>query len=324
MAKKSPRQSKSTSTENPQLLRLQKLLASAGYGSRRACEEYVNEGRVSVDGKTITDLAYKVNPQIQKVRCDGELVRVELKQYFMVNKPVGFLCTSNDPSGRRRVIDLVPQNGPRLFTVGRLDENSVGLILVTNDGDMAQKLAHPRYEVLRKYRVQVAGIPTKETLDQLQEGVHFAEGLFRCMGVKKVKTRGQSTVLEITLQQGQNREIRRLLARVGHKVQTLERVVFGPLKLGSLAQGKCRALRSVELKALRDLIANNPATPSRGKRSKKKTTSSKKRYPQSTTKASGKRTPGKKRSPKKLTGKKITGKRAPTSQKTTPSRKRKR
>ncbi|VAX39982.1 Ribosomal large subunit pseudouridine synthase B [hydrothermal vent metagenome] len=308
MAKKSPRQSKQTEEEDkPQLVRLQKLLASAGYGSRRSCEEYVTMGRVSVNGKTVTDLATKIDPKTQKIRCDGELVKPELKQYFLVNKPAGYLCTNSDPTGRKRVVDLVPQNGPRLFTVGRLDEHSVGLILVTNDGEMAQRLAHPRYQVLRKYRVQVAGIPSPEVLKQLQDGVHFADGLFRCVGVKRVRTRGKSTVLEIALQQGQNREIRRLLAKVGHKVQTLERVVFGPLKLGKLAQGKCRTLRNVELKELRDLIASNPATPSKGKRNKKKFT------------PSGKRTPGKRTSAKRTSAKQT------TPQKTkTPSRKRKR
>jgi 23S rRNA pseudouridine2605 synthase len=152
-------------------------------------------------------------------------------------------------------VDLVPDDGPRLFTVGRLDENSQGLILLTNDGELAHRLAHPRFRVPRKYRVQVVGKPQAEIYEKLKKGLFFEDGKFRVRDVHRVGARGNSTMLELTLMEGQNREIRRMLARVGHKVIHLERIVFGPLRLGHLPTGRFRPLTSVELKALRDFAA---------------------------------------------------------------------
>jgi len=252
----------------PAPLRLQKFLSASGLGSRRHCEEYITSGRVTVDGKPVTQLGERIDPRCQKVRVDGELVRPEPKRYYVLNKPTGCLCTNRDPGGRPRAIDLVPQGGPRLFTVGRLDENSEGLILVTNDGEMANRLAHPRYRVLRKYRVQVAGKPTPETLHELRKGLHFDEGTFRVKGIRRAKTKGQSTFLDLELEQGQNREIRRLFARVGHKVLHLERVAFGPIQLGTLPSGKFRTLRDAELKALRALLKGETKTAGRPRRNR--------------------------------------------------------
>jgi 23S rRNA pseudouridine2605 synthase len=240
-------------------VRLQKYLASAGVGSRRHCEEYIRDGRVSVDGVEVSDMGTRVEPRRQTIRLDGELVRAEPIRFFLLNKPPGYLCTSRDPEGRPRAIDLLPGDLPRLFTVGRLDEHSEGLLLVTNDGELANRLAHPRYQVPRQYRVQVAGNPTKETLAQLKRGVHFAEGKFRVRGVKRVGKRGKSTFLELVLTEGTNREIRRLLARLGHKVIHLQRVAFGPLKLGRLGSGEFRPLRATELKTLREFVAGRTA-----------------------------------------------------------------
>lgn len=245
----------------PAALRLQKYLSASGLGSRRHCEEYILAGRVSVDGRVVSELGERVDPRHQKVRVDGELVKPERKRYYILNKPAGFLCTNRDPEGRPRAIDLVPQDEARLFTVGRLDEHSEGLILITNDGEMANKLAHPRYRVPRKYRVQVAGRPTPETLRELRQGLHFSEGTFRVKQARRLKSKGQSTFLELDLEQGRNREIRRMLSRVGHKVLHLERISFGPLQLGRLPRGKFRTLRDVELKQLRTL-AQGEAAPS--------------------------------------------------------------
>ncbi|MFG0296186.1 MAG: pseudouridine synthase, partial [Maioricimonas sp. JB045] len=135
------------STPQPELprIRLQRFLAACGLGSRRHCEEFIEKGRVTVDGQPVTELGTTVDPVAQTIALDGEPLRMERKKYYMVNKPVGILCTNRDPGGRPRVIDLFPPGGPRLFTVGRLDESSEGLLVVTNDGDLAQKLAHPRY-----------------------------------------------------------------------------------------------------------------------------------------------------------------------------------
>lgn len=240
------------------MVRLQKFLASAGLGSRRHCEEYIVEGRVTVDGVPATDLGIRVDPYKQEVRLDGERLKPQRKRYYLLNKPPGYVCTNSDPEGRPRAVDLVPQDETRLFTVGRLDETSRGLILVTNDGELAHRMAHPRFSIPRQYEVQVAGRPTPEVFKQLREGFHFAEGKFSVSRVRTIRTQGKSTFLEIELHQGKNRELRRLLARAGHKVMSLERVTFGPLKLGRLGLGKYRPLRGDELAELREIAKDSP------------------------------------------------------------------
>jgi len=245
----------------PHLVRLQRYLASCGLGSRRACEELIVSGRVTINGKTVTELGTKVDPQSQKVALDGETLRMERKKYYALNKPTGVLSTNRDPEGRTRVIDLFPADEPRLFTVGRLDEDSEGLLIVTNDGDLAQKLAHPKFRVLRTYQMQVAGIPTGEELAQLKKGLHFAEGKFRVQEAYIVKVRGQSALVEIVLAEGHNRELRRLFARIGHKVMKLKRVSFGPIHLGSLPRGQYRELRRDELAGLLGLGGPPVARP---------------------------------------------------------------
>ncbi|WP_291170799.1 pseudouridine synthase [Gimesia sp.] len=247
--------SEETSAEDDShLIRLQKFLAATGLGSRRHCEEYIETGRVTIDGDVVTELGAKVDPETQVIEVDGERVRLQPRRYYLLNKPSGFLCTNNDPAGRRRVVDLFPNDGQRLFTVGRLDENSEGLILVTNDGELAQRLAHPRYRVARTYHVQVVGNPPREKLDELRKGVRFKEGVFRVSGLKYLKKQGKSAFLELTLHEGQNREIRRMMARIGHKVIQLVRIRFGPLNLGKLKTGESRRLSDTELKKLRQLL----------------------------------------------------------------------
>lgn len=244
-------------------VRLQKLLASAGVDSRRKCEEYIVAGRVTVDGEVVSDLGQKVDPASQDIRLDGERLRPRKKRYFLLNKPAGYLCTNYDPNRRPKAVDLVPAGDTRLFTVGRLDESSEGLLIVTNDGDFAQRLAHPRYQVPRVYRVQVAGVPTPETLTELRKGVYFTEGRFGLKRAKKLKTHGKSTFLEVELNQGHNREIRRLFARFGHKVMWLQRIAFGPLRLGDLPSGRSRPLKPAEIKALTDIArTEEKRTPS--------------------------------------------------------------
>jgi 23S rRNA pseudouridine2605 synthase len=235
-------------------MRLQRFLAATGLGSRRKCEEYIVAGRVSVDGQVIRDMGTRVDPH-QEVRVDTEVVRRDPPRYFLLNKPRGYLCTSSDPAGRPRAIDLVPQGRLRLFTVGRLDESSEGLILLTNDGELAHRLAHPRFQVPRTYGVQVAGRPTPETFSALKQGLYFTEGRFKVHWVKRVGTKGNSTFLEVGLSHGQNREIRRLFARVGHKVMRLRRVAFGPLSLGRLGEGRFRPLSGHELTALKEMAS---------------------------------------------------------------------
>ncbi|HEY2826954.1 MAG TPA: pseudouridine synthase [Pirellulales bacterium] len=231
-------------------VRLQKVLAAAGVGSRRHCEELIQQGRVDVDGKTVSELGTRVDPLRQKIRVDGEPVRQpKRKLYYLINKPSGILSTSHDPAGRMRVIDLAPSQ-QRLFTIGRLDKSSSGLILVTNDGVLTDLLTHPRYGVEKTYLAQVVGVPSPEALAKLQRGVHLAEGFAHAKRAMVRRTHRQSTLLEIVLDEGRNREVRRLLARIGHKVLALRRIAIGPLRLGNLQPGESRPLGKDEVEEL--------------------------------------------------------------------------
>ena len=241
--------------------RLQRVMASAGVGSRRECEIIIEEGRVEVDGRTVATLGTKVDPEKQKISVDGERLKVQRLQYFMLNKPPGIVSTASDPAGRLRVIDLIKTN-LRVYNVGRLDQSSEGMILVTNDGELANRLTHPRYGIDKKYLVQVDGCPNRSALRQLEEGMFLAaEGMHKAVKakavqVKFVKRLKSTSWLEIILDEGRNREIRRLLARIGHKVRVLRRVGIGPLKLGELPVGAHRELTTAELKAIRKAVEN--------------------------------------------------------------------
>lgn len=239
---------------DPGARRLQQVLAAAGLGSRRQCETLITDGRVEVDGTVCDQLGTRVDPERQRILVDGEPVRVERKLYFMLNKPPGVVSTSRDPAGRPRVIDLIPTNS-RVYNVGRLDRTSEGLIIVTNDGDLANRLTHPSYEIEKRYLVEVAGIPDPEQLALLEKGVHLAEGFARASRVEPRRTTRRGTILEITLREGRNREIRRLLARVGHKVLRLKRIAIGPLVIGDLPPGESRRLTSEEVALLQGLAA---------------------------------------------------------------------
>jgi len=229
--------------------RLQKVLAAAGVGSRRDCEELIREGRVEVDRQVVTELGTRVDPLAHEIRVDGEALKRPKRLYFAVNKPSGVVTTNYDPSGRPRVIDLVPTE-ERVFAVGRLDRGSEGLILVTNDGEFANRLTHPRYGVSKTYLVRVAGNPSQAELAKLRRGVHLAEGLCKVDSLHvKGKHKG-STDMIIVLSEGRNREIRRILARVGHKVVRLKRLAVGRLKLADLPLGAWRRLMPAEIDGL--------------------------------------------------------------------------
>ncbi len=232
------------------LERLQKVLAAAGLGSRRACEELITTGRVEVDRKVVAQLGTRVDPHAQEIRVDGERLPSPKRVVYMLNKPVGVVTTNFDPSGRPRVVDLVPGD-QRLFAIGRLDRMSEGLILVTNDGGLANLLSHPRYGVEKKYLVQVAGVPSEELLDKLQRGIRLAEGEVHAKRVSIRSQHKQSAVLEMVLDEGKNREIRRMLARLGHKVHQLKRVAVGGLSLGNVLPGQWRPLSWSEIEELR-------------------------------------------------------------------------
>ncbi|HET6880485.1 MAG TPA: pseudouridine synthase [Pirellulales bacterium] len=246
--------------------RLQKVMAAAGIGSRRRCEELILAGRVEVDRRTVRKLGTRVDAERQEIRVDGAALQPTRRAYYLVNKPVGIVSTNFDPSGRPRVIDLLPATKERLFTVGRLDLSSEGLMLVTNDGELANRLTHPRYGVEKTYHALVAGNPNAEVLESLRRGVRLAEGVARVASVKVRNELKQSTLLEIVLAEGRNREIRRILAKVGHKVMRLKRVAIGPLRLKDIAPGEWRPLRRDELAALRKARGTSAGKPRRSKR----------------------------------------------------------
>ncbi|MBI2805359.1 MAG: rRNA pseudouridine synthase [Planctomycetes bacterium] len=240
--------------------RLNKYLAHAGLGSRRHCETLIRAGRVSIDGDVVKDLATRVEPE-QEVRVDGEPVRAEKFVYWLVNKPRGYLCTNHDPAGRPLALDLVPQITQRVYTVGRLDEDSEGLLLLTNDGDLAHRLMHPRFGVEKTYLVLVAGTPSPEDLKKLLEGVWLSEGHVKARTVKRLRKQGNSTWLRIVLSEGKNREIRRMLAKLNHKVLRLRRIEIGPVELDNLPLRKSRQLTPRELKGLKRVATKRTGEP---------------------------------------------------------------
>lgn len=268
------RSNRASAPEQP--IRLQRLLASAGYGSRRQCEDLIETGRVDVDGITVTKLGTTVAVADQKVKVDGVLLKKQKLVYYAVNKPVGFVTTNRDPRGRPRVIDLVPPN-ERVFPVGRLDLSSEGLLLLTNDGELSQRLTHPKFGVRKVYRVTVAGKVDVESMKKMRQGIYIAEGFVKVEGAKLLKTRGRATEMEIILREGKNREIRRILARLGHKVQKLRRIAVGPLKLGEVPSGAYRQLTSQEVDKLwratelaEQAEKDNPSKPKSGPKKKGK------------------------------------------------------
>jgi 23S rRNA pseudouridine2605 synthase len=231
--------------------RLNKFLAHAGVGSRRHCDDLIRRGRVTVGGQVVRELGTKIEPDGALVCVDGQPLQAERAVHWAVNKPRGVLCTNFDPSGRPRAIDLVPHVHQRVYTVGRLDEDSEGLLLLTNDGDLAHRLMHPRFGVEKTYIVQVAGRPRREDLQQLLQGVWLSDGHVKARRVRRLKSQGESAWLEIVLSEGKNREIRRMLARLNHKVLRLKRTAIGPVLLGRLASGRSRPLTKSELARLR-------------------------------------------------------------------------
>src|SRR5512132_4120717 len=227
-------------------MRLAKHLAHAGVASRRAAEALVSEGRVTVGGEVVRDPARDVTGD-EAIAVDGEAVRVpDRRAVYALHKPAGVVSTARDTHGRRTVVDLVP-SGRRLYPVGRLDADTTGLILLTDDGDLAHALTHPRFEVPRTYRARVDGRPGERALRALREGVELDDGR---TAPAKVRLVGAHE-LELTIREGRKRQVRRMCAAVGHPVVALRRVAFGPLHLGDLAAGHHRRLTAAEVQRLR-------------------------------------------------------------------------
>ncbi|MBX7167335.1 MAG: pseudouridine synthase [Pirellulales bacterium] len=266
-----------TEAAPPQPERLQKVLASAGVGSRRHCEEIITAGRVSVDGQVVTELGTRVVWPGQKIVVDDTTLKPPKLVYYAVFKPEGVVSTNYDPDGRARVIDLLPDHVERVFSVGRLDRASEGLMLLTNDGELAQKLTHPRFGVEKTYEVLIAGRVDAGSIDRLLRGVHLAEGIAKVAHLEVKSRRPQSTLVRMVLREGRNREIRRVLARVGHKALKIKRIAIAGLRLGNLKPGQFRRLTPDEVRELKRAAAGKqrqrrqeaapaPGPPQRAKR----------------------------------------------------------
>ena len=231
--------------------RLQKFLSRAGVASRRAAEEIIRAGRVEVNGQVVTEMGVKIDPDRDVVRVDGRTVQVEtVLVTIMLHKPSGYVCTTRYPQGRRVVTELLGQRKERLYPVGRLDYDATGLLLLTNDGELAYRLTHPSFLVLRTYRVTVTGEVSRETLRQLAAGVEL-DGRTVYPEVAVIKREPEKTVLEITVHEGRYHLIKRLMEQVGHPVMKLKRIAFGPLKLEGLPRGTFRELTGREVQALK-------------------------------------------------------------------------
>lgn len=239
--------------------RLQKYLARSGVSSRRGAEEMIREGRVRVNGSVVREMGVKV-AETDRVEVDGRAVEPERALWIILHKPAGYVTSRDDPQGRPTVYDLVPGRLHSLFHVGRLDLESEGLLLLTNEGEVANRLMHPSHEVDRVYDVDVVGVPDRATLRRLHHGVELEDGLARAHTVDVLATEGarggagaeDHARLRITMREGRKREVRRLFDAVGHPVRRLVRVRLGPVELGDLPPGKWRELRPEEVAALRN------------------------------------------------------------------------
>ncbi|NLJ87115.1 MAG: rRNA pseudouridine synthase [Firmicutes bacterium] len=236
--------------------RLQKVLAQSGVASRRASERLILAGQVEVNGEIVRTLGVKVDPAKDVIKVKGELVRPsERKVYYLLHKPKGVVSTCHDPRGRPTVLDFLPRIRERVYPVGRLDFDSEGLVFLTNDGDVALVFTHPRYQVEKRYLVEVQGLPNLRTIGRLQSGVRLADGLTAPARVRLLKELPNSSILEFGIHEGKNRQIRRMCEAVGHPVVYLKRFQMGPLDLEGVPLGEYRRLRSAEVRELRAFAA---------------------------------------------------------------------
>ncbi|WP_442856785.1 pseudouridine synthase [Cellulomonas sp. FA1] len=232
-------------------MRLQKVLATAGLGSRRACEELIANGRVTVDGQLVVELGVRVDPKSAVIHVDGMRVQLDASLITIaLNKPKGVVSTMHDPEGRPALAQFVANREERLFHVGRLDADSEGLILLTNDGDLAHRLAHPSHGVAKTYLVEVQGRVKESLGTRLKQGVELEDGTVTVDDFKVVQVASHASLVEVVLHEGRNRVVRRLMDEVGHPVTKLVRTRIGPIRLGDLRPGRTRVLSKTELGSL--------------------------------------------------------------------------
>jgi 23S rRNA pseudouridine2605 synthase len=241
--------------QEPEGDRLQKVLAQAGLGSRRVCEVLIDEGRVEVNGE-VARLGRRVDPEHDRVTVDGVLIPVRSGLvYYLLNKPAKVVTTASDPEGRPTVVDLVPAE-PRVFPVGRLDWDTEGILLLTNDGDLAHGLTHPSRGVPKTYLAEVSGVPSRGALRRLREGVDLDDGRTAPAKARLAQATPMGSALEIVIHEGRNRQVRRMCEAIGHPVRRLVRTRFGPLHENRLAPGQWRVLTQAEIRALYAAVQN--------------------------------------------------------------------
>ncbi|RLP06602.1 pseudouridine synthase [Propionibacterium australiense] len=246
--------SQTNSRETGEGIRLQKVLSQAGVASRRASEIMIDEGRVEVNGRIVTEQGMRVDPERDTIRVDGARIPAPRRHmYLLLNKPRGVVSTMDESQDRRTLAQYVPRH-QRLYHVGRLDTDTEGLIILTNDGEFAHRLAHPSYEVRKTYLVEAEGVMDNKTLHRLEKGLRLEDGPIRPDRVKLVSRGPSRTLVQITLHSGRNRIVRRMMDSVGHPVRRLARIGIGPVRLGDLASGDTRELTREELGTLLDII----------------------------------------------------------------------
>ncbi len=238
----------------PEGIRLQKVLAAAGVGSRRMCENLIEAGRVKVDGRVVDQLGVRVFPDEAVIEVDGERISVDANHITVVlNKPLGVVSTMNDPQGRPDLDDYVSGFEERLFHVGRLDAETTGVLLLTNDGELANRLAHPTHGVSKVYVAKVRGRVPKSLCMRLKSGVDLDDGPVRVVSCVVLDVTDDSSLVQVELHEGRNRIVRRMLEKVGHPVIDLVRTQFGPIRLGQMAPGELRELTPAEVGRLMDV-----------------------------------------------------------------------
>ena len=268
-------------TTDTQLVRLQKIIAGSGISSRRKAEDFIRQGLVTVNGKTVMTLGTKVDPLHDHIKVNGRHLKSKLPDMFvMLNKPVGILSTLHDPDGRPTIKQLIPKPSLRLFPVGRLDIDSEGLLLLTNNGDIAQACLHPTHHVPKTYLVKVKGVLEDAEVQQLRRGVQLDDGKTAPAKIKKAGKAQANSWIEITIHEGRKHQVKRMFEHVGHPVIRLKRIQFGPLHLGKLLPGKTRYLTDNEANDLRHLLSTSgTSSPKTTKVSKPMPTPSTQRSP---------------------------------------------
>jgi pseudouridine synthase len=237
------------------LERIQKILAKAGIASRREAERMVIEGRVMVNGKTVDILGLKADPSKDHIKIDGKRLKsFEPRVTLLLNKPRGYLSTVKDPEGRPTVMDLLKRRKWRIYPVGRLDFDAEGLLLLTNDGDIAQLLSHPRFSIPRTYWVKVKGAPDEQRLIQLKRGVKLEDGKASVVSYAILRQGEKNSWVQVVVTEGRNRLVKRMFSAIGHPVLKLKRVGFGPIRLGNLPIGQFRSLTPAEAEGLKKLM----------------------------------------------------------------------